>query len=486
MANRIAPLKRLSGAQADASRPGELVWLSASAGTGKTHVLTARVLRLLLSQPGLQPSSILCLTFTKAGAAEMADRLNARLAHWVRLKDQDLAKELFALGEDNGPVEIARARTLFARVLDAPGGGVRIQTIHAFCQTLLAGFPAEAELIPGFRPLEGREEAALGRRVLADLLVEAEAGGDLGLIDRLRVLSRRLGEDGAEAFLRACARKPEAMAALGPGIAAKLRRAFDVPAGDVEALIAERCGDGLFDVDCLRAIAIANSGWGTATGLKHADAAAAWLAAGSAARAGGLAGILSIVHTGKGEFRKFGDKLLAIEPRYAALAERLAEACTALISLRQRAELVRILAAGLAAGQAYARAYAEAKRAAGVVDFDDLIRSAERLLAEPSMGDWIRYKLDQTIDHILVDEAQDTNAAQWSIVRSLSEEFFAGEGARDGAARTIFAVGDFKQAIFGFQGTSPINFAAAQLSFSRAAAAVDRPFHALSLDKSFR
>ena len=165
-------MTRLDGEQKLASSPRDHAALSASAGTGKTHVLTARVLRLLLS--GVDPSSILCLTFTKAGAAEMADRIHARLAYWVRLKDAELGAELMALGEDPGPEVRERARTLFARVLDASGGGLRIQTIHAFSQGLLAAFPAEAGLVPGFRPLEGREEQLLSRSTLADLLVRAE------------------------------------------------------------------------------------------------------------------------------------------------------------------------------------------------------------------------------------------------------------------------------------------------------------------------
>ena len=198
MSARLKPLDPLLPSQRDASNPRELVWLSASAGTGKTHVLTARVLRLLLG--GAAPESILCLTFTKAGAAEMAERIHRRLAHWAGLKqDGKLVQELTRLGEDSSPDALKRARQLFARVLEAPGGGLRIQTIHAFAQTLLAGFPAEAGLTPGFRPIEGREEAALARRTLADMLDGATRGGDLRLIDDVKALSLRLGEGGAEA-----------------------------------------------------------------------------------------------------------------------------------------------------------------------------------------------------------------------------------------------------------------------------------------------
>lgn len=484
MAGRLKPFGLLGEMQRAASDPRELVWLSASAGTGKTHVLSVRVLRLLLS--GARPEAILCLTFTKAGAAEMAERVHDRLAWWVRLDEKALAKELFALGAPHDAAAVERARALFADVLDAPGGGLRIQTIHAFCQTLLAGFPDEAGLAPGFRPLEGREEAALARRTLGELLERAERGGDLGLIADVQALSRRLGEKEAEAYLMTCARAPEAMEALGPGIAAKVRTALDVPLGDVEEAITQACADAAFDVASVLAVSRANAGWGTATGLKAADSCAAFLAADPAARAAMLDDLAGVVLTRTGEPRKASAKLLALEPGYEGLAARVAECCAKLTGLRQRAALATQIAAGLRAGQAFARAYAEAKRAAGVVDFDDLIRLTVRLLQTDGIAEWVRFKLDQAIDHILVDEAQDTNARQWAIVAALAGEFFAGAGARHPAHRTIFTVGDFKQAIFGFQGTDPAAFEAAGMVFRHRAREADREFLRLSLDRSFR
>jgi ATP-dependent helicase/nuclease subunit A len=194
MRTRFSSLKPLQGSQALAADPSAHASLSASAGTGKTHVLTARVLRLLLR--GVRPESILCLTFTKAAAAEMANRVGARLAAWVRLKETELGAELLALGEDPGPAAREEARRLFARVLEAPGG-LRIQTIHSFAQALLASFPAEAGITPGFRPLEGRAEQELARSTLARLLADAEEGGDEALIGDVQCLSLRLGERGA-------------------------------------------------------------------------------------------------------------------------------------------------------------------------------------------------------------------------------------------------------------------------------------------------
>jgi len=483
VANRLRPLARLEGDQLRASHPRDHAALSASAGTGKTHVLTARVLRLLLS--GADPSSILCLTFTKAGAAEMAQRIHERLAHWVRLKDPDLGAELIALGEDPGPATRDLARTLFAQVLDAKGGGLRIQTIHAFSQSLLAAFPAEAGLAPGFRPLEGREEQLLARATLADLLVLAEANGDLSLIRDLQALSLRLGESGAERFLKACAAAPASMDWLGPrqGIEARLRLGFGLPLGDIGEAIARECE--AFDLDMLNSISAANRAWGTSTGLGCCDVIAAWLAGDGMGRGDGLADLAGVVLTKAGDPRKVGAGLLKVSPGYEALAARLAEGCGRLLAMARLATLVTALAAGLRAGQAFAQAYADAKRGAGAVDFDDLIARAEALLLTPGMGDWVRYKLDQRTDHILVDEAQDTNERQWNIVRALAGEFFAGEGASR-RHRTIFTVGDYKQAIFGFQGTDPESFDVARAWFAREANAIERDFLDLSMDRSFR
>ena len=499
MAARLKPFPELAEVQKQASSPGAHAALAASAGTGKTQVLTARVLRLLLR--GVAPETILCLTFTKAGAAEMAGRLHQRLAHWVRLDDAKLRKDLFHLGEDNGPPSLERARSLFARVLEAPGGGLRIQTIHAFAQSLLAAFPAEAGLTPGFRPLEEREQRQLARATLADLLVRAESGGDLPLIRDVQTLSRKLDERSAAALLQECARAPEGMAALGPaqGIEPRLRAAFGLEEGDVETLIAGQCCDELFDIASLTRIAEANAAWGGVKGLACADLIAGWRAGEPAARAAALRDLVGTVLTKEGKPRSISSGLLKVAPDYADHAARLAECCGKLLMMRQTAEWVALAAAGLRAGQAYARAYSEAKRAQGLVDFDDLIREAQRLLATPGMGDWVRFKLDQQTDHILVDEAQDTNAAQWSIVDALVAEYFSGEG-RSGRHRTIFTVGDFKQAIFSFQGTDPAEFEKARRKFSNAARdlrdnAADLfnrderlppDFLDLSMDRSFR
>ena len=487
MPKRLSPLYPLTGKQRYASDPDALVWLSASAGTGKTQVLTARVMRLLLS--GVDPASILCLTFTKAGAAEMADRIHARLAHWVRLKSPLLAAELMALGEAHDPESVAKARELFARVLDATGGGLRIQTIHAFAQSLLAAFPAEARIVPGFRPIEGREQSLLMRETLAAVLVAAEERDDSALIADVQQLSRRLGEEGAKSFLQRCAHSFEAMAALGPRelIGDMLRQALDVPLDDVDAAIVEACSDEAFDIAALRRVAAVNRDWGTKTGLANADMIAGWIAADAGTRAARLPELRGIWATQQGDLRKFSAKLNDANPAYAEICTELDATVARLSSLRIKGEFADFAAAALRAGRLFAEDYERAKRRAGVLDFNDMIALTKDLLNQDGIGDWVRYKLDQSIDHVLVDEAQDTNATQWSIIAALSGEFFESDpDSADAVHRTIFAVGDFKQAIFGFQGTNPEAFEAAKRAFAAHIEARERELRDLSLDKSYR
>jgi len=481
----FGPLKPLTDDQADASFPRAHRWVSASAGTGKTAVLSARVLRLLLR--GVAPERILCLTFTKAGAAEMAERVHNRLAHWVQIPDRDLRRELFALGEDNGDAAIARARLLFADVLEATGGGLRIQTIHSFCQSLLAAFPLEAGLVPGFRPLDDRGQAELSRGALIAMLEAAGREGDEGVPGAIEALALGLGEQGTLAYLARCVPAARALDVLPDDVTAFLLALLDLPEGDIETVLAEGCADAVFPVAALRRIAAANRTWGTASGMRAVEAAEGWLAEAPDGRAGALETLFAVLLTQKGEVRNRANmKLIAAEPDYVALAGTCGATIQRLLDLRRQVAFARRAAQALVAGRAYARAYAQAKRQNGAVDFDDLIGRASALLASPGIAEWIRFKLDQQIDHILVDEAQDTNRAQWDIVWSIAGEFLDVEPDQDQVHRTVFVVGDTKQAIFGFQGTSPDAFLNAFRDFRAAAERVDHPFRDLPLRTSFR
>ncbi|MBH1999408.1 MAG: UvrD-helicase domain-containing protein, partial [Sphingomonadaceae bacterium] len=361
----------------------------------------------------------------------------------------------------------------------------RIQTIHGFCQQLLTAFPLEANLTPGFRPLDQREQTSLARQTLADLAVRAHDMDDAALIRALQALSLRLGEGGAEQFLLRCAARVDALDALPDAIAPWLMAELGLPEGDIDLWLAEQCDDAEFDMRTLAWIAQANAEWGTGRALERCDRIAAWRARTPADRAANLADLHRAWAKTDGDIISAKGWVPPVDG-YAEASARMHDRCGEMIALKLRADYAALLGQALHAGRAYARAYTHAKGLAGAVDFDDLIARAAALLEQDGIAEWIRYKLDQRIDHILVDEAQDTNAAQWRIVRTLAAEFFAGEGAKGDKVRTIFTVGDFKQAIFGFQGTSPANFAAAQLLFQRDADQAGHDFHDLSLDRSFR
>jgi ATP-dependent helicase/nuclease subunit A len=480
----ISPLPSLKGAQLLASEPSRQIRLSASAGTGKTQVLSARVLRLLLS--GVEPEAILCLTFTKAGAAEMADRIHKRLGAWVTMPRVVLAKDLSNLGEGDSPEECEYARGLFAKVLDARGSGLRIQTIHGFCQTLLAGFPAEAGLPPGFRAIEGRDEQLLAAQALADMVDGFEREGRLGDLNRLKVTAKRLSEQSTRAFLQNCAVHSDVMAALGPGVEARVRAWLGIYDADVEAVILAGCADDGHPHDVLMRMADANRAWGGKKGAAAAAVIAEWLALSVAERSAQINTLHNVWAKQDGEPRSTTKGQAPPVPEYPIWAEELYGHFAQLVALRRLAAQAQAISDALITGQSYARAYVDAKRAAGVVDFNDLIRSTVTLLKTPGVGAWIAFKLDQKIDHILIDEAQDTNVDQWEIVKALAGEFFAGAGQKGPRVRTIFKVGDFKQAIFGFQGTDPREFERATADFKRLADEADQVLDMPSLNSSFR
>ncbi len=477
----VKGLQTLLPVQAEGASPDGSAWMSASAGTGKTQVLTARVLLLLLS--GAPPERILALTFTKAGAAEMQTRIFDRLGHWVASGDNELKSDLAAIRSATDPDTCARARQLFARVLDAKGG-LQVQTIHGFAQSLLASFPVEAGIAPGFAALDDRSALALRGQVLAEAI---EGADDPEFLDDVAAMAIASGEARLATIAATLIGHHDAIAAMGDprGFEPKLRRAFGLPSegSNADVLEAEVAG---IDMRALAHLAGVYERHAGATSLTSADTLRWWLACAPAVRAAHFDRLCTVFHRQDGERRASlvpGGK--KADPADIALADLLCETITAVAGVRRLLDAVANAARYLRVGARLGGAYALHKHRAGVIDYDDMIARAAALLKGDGASAWVRYKLDRRIDHLLVDEAQDTNEAQWDIVEALTDEFFDGEGARD-VQRTLFVVGDFKQAIFSFQGSDPKIFEGRQGHFRAKAEDARRGWADLPMTLSFR
>ena len=492
MSGATKTLHPLIPAQSSAVVPRDNIWLSASAGTGKTQVLTARVIRLLLEND-VEPENLLCITFTKAGASEMADRINQLLATWVQMEGGALGIDLKAIGADYGPETRKKARQLFAKVLDAPGGGLQILTIHSFCQSLLGSFPEEAGLVPGFKPVEGREQRELLDAALANLVIDAEARGDARIVANVQELSLNMGEEAALRFLHRTAASPDVMAAIPDDTGAVIwaRRLAGVDfTGPVEAMLGEAFADEQIPRAGLQSIIDANLLWcknkADSRGGKRAAVIHDWLSRSPAERAKLLTEIHSCWSNKSGEPQVSSKGFTPTDDAYAAQALEMFQWTNQLLGVVARAQYADRLARALLVGKEFAAQYSNAKHAIGAVDFDDMIRRTAALLKHGQMADWVRFKLDRQIDHILVDEAQDTNAAQWEIIRKLSDDFYSGMGVNPDKTRTLFSVGDFKQAIYGFQGTAPERYEDAGRDFAQRITDSGSELNRLTLSQSFR
>ncbi|MEM6636833.1 MAG: double-strand break repair helicase AddA [Pseudomonadota bacterium] len=470
-----------TGRQITAAAPDRSSWVSANAGSGKTRVLTDRVARLLFH--GVPPERILCLTYTRAAAGEMQNRLFRRLGGWVMKSDEALAAELRDMGETGplGPDRLGQARQVFARAIETPGG-LKIQTIHAFCGALLRRFPLEAGISPGFSEIDERtahrlqdevlQSMAEGQtRPLIDTLAQSLAGGDP--IALVRELLRYRQEASKPRSL------PEIFQEFGlpndadEGLALRTLSFSDADEAALGALMPVLAEAGGQDTKVLETL-------GGLSGRPSSDADLKILE--SAFLTGKTAKEPFSPKTGKVPKKAFqpalGSHLAQIDDLMArvAAARRVRTAWAAArntMALHQFAE-------------PFLRLYAQAKAARGWIDFDDLIQKTATLLTNPAVADWVLFRLDGGIDHILVDEAQDTSPAQWTVIELLAREFTTGQGARTSVPRTIFVVGDQKQSIYSFQGAAPDAFARMRVDFRDRLTQIDQPFQSVELSHSFR
>jgi ATP-dependent helicase/nuclease subunit A len=473
--------------QITASDPAVSAWVAANAGSGKTHVLAQRVTRLLLD--GVEPGKVLCITFTKAAAANMANRVFDELRRWTALDDVQLDAAIRQMSDlDPDPARRARARRLFALALETPGG-LKVQTIHAFCTRLLHQFPFEATVAARFDVLDEASEAQLLGETSLGVLLDATLTPDAPLGRALATAITFAADRTFKEVVGEAIRKRDVV------------RAWIDHGGSVDSAVAVLCetlgisGDDTperVESEMMEGPLLPFSRWAAAAqalreGSKSDQEQARRLLDALATAGSERAGIyLQLFFTDKLEPRQrlVTKAIEKSDPDLADCLQREGERLLALLERRKAVACRHRTAALLTIADAVISRYQRAKDRRGLLDYDDLIDKALALLGEDRAA-WVHYKLDQGIDHVLIDEAQDTSPKQWEIIRLLTGEFFAGAGAR-AVNRTIFAVGDEKQSIFSFQGAAPREFDAMRRTFATLCAGIDRHLQYVPFRHSFR
>ena len=476
-------------AQARASDPAASAFVSANAGSGKTHVLVQRVIRLLLA--GVPPEKILCLTFTKAAAANMAERVFTTLGHWVTLDDDALDAAIRDVGITHPTVPLRKsARELFASALETPGG-LKVQTIHALCTRLLQQFPFEANVPARFAVLDDRDQTEMMERASLAVMLDASRTPDSAIGRALLAAMANAADVTFKDVVReACLSRDHFMAwtdAAGSAEAA---------VAQVSALLGVTANESIEDIE--REIVdgpnLPRSRWeeiahaletGAKTERDNADRLRVALPAAGAAQVDEYLDVF-LTDTDRTPRKSVLTKNFlrdnpAIASRFDAEASRLGPLIEKrrAVTTRDRTEALLHIAIAVAAN------YRREKAERGLLDYDDLIDKTLALLASGASG-WVHYKLDRGVDHVLIDEAQDTSPRQWDIITHIISEFTAGAGARDGVMRTVFAVGDEKQSIFSFQGAAPREFDARRWELKKKFEDAELRFESIPLTYSFR
>ena len=466
--------------QVKAAGPGTASWVSANAGSGKTKVLTDRVARLLLS--GTPPQRVLCLTFTVAAASNMQNRLVERLGGWSMLPDEHLRQELLRLGENPESLDrerLRQARTLFARALETPGG-LRIQTIHAFASTILKRFPLEAGVSPQFNSLDDLTALRIREEVLDSVCVSSPA--------TFASLADHVSATGLNELV-------EEISGNRAGFAGRvseddLCRIFDLPLPLCPPT--ERIRQFLTEADAGSIRELTNLLLkGSSTDLRAADRLKQLNFNDPSMT--DFEHLASVFLFGEGAAEPFMPKFgrfptKAVREQLGALASWLEDfmnrVCLEREMILRAAAAEKSLLLHRFAGDLLAE-YELRKSRDSSLDFEDLILKTLALLRNPETAQWVLFKLDGGIDHILVDEAQDVSRPQWNIISGIADEFTSGKGAREGR-RTVFAVGDEKQSIYGFQGAAPEKFEEMRDHFRRRYTRAGQEFLESDLQFSFR
>ena len=480
------PARRASEIQDAAAQPDQSVALRAAAGSGKTKVLVDRFLRLCLAGEGVDPRAVLAITFTRKATVEITARLQRRARELARLAGADLDDALHdVLGGESRPAERERVRAAWFHesLLDDPGG-LGIATLHSFCQKVLGRFAADAGLDPRFTVLDERQEREYQRAALDRL--ELELGRDperavayvrltgttAGARDRIAgLLARRMHLQRWLARVAPLTGPPalamdRRLADHADALAADLQRAAlqgtpwqDVArpepadlAGPLAAALDVFAESGL---DGVRAV---DEPLGFTKGFTDfADSLATTAVMASRALACDPTAVGAVAAQLREAFLTQAGKLRQFTGRKGTKTERqqaFAAAAAPVLRLVLLPDLLALLARNrelLAFALRALDLYSELKRRDRVLDFQDLEDLALRLLTDPETGPQVHYRLDARLDHVLLDEFQDTNRNQWELLEPLLVELLAGGDP----PRTVFVVGDVKQSIYGFRGAEP-------------------------------
>ena len=474
--------------QAEASDPGSSVFVSANAGTGKTKLLTDRVLRLMLA--GAPPDSILCVTYTRAAAAEMRNRISGMLARWTVSTGEDLLKDLAGMGIGT-PTQatLARARSLFAEILDNDDGP-RVETVHSFCQSVLRRFPIEAGIVPQAELADDFEQARLKAEARDSLLRQA----DPELSRMIGQIAAQTSEGNAETILDELLKKEDRIAAAE--IMARLEAHFTGTHGvDPSADPAEMVSGVVarLDVEGLRAVATALAESGVSKQMARAAKMTAWLGEDADGRQRHVDRLVDALFTARltpmVEGGLSNGAIRAACPNAVAVQQAAQDVLSGMLATQAAQRCYQLTTALYEFGRAFHSLYDRLKTQRGLLDYDDLIRLTDGMLGQGDAAQWVGWKLDNGIRHMLLDEAQDTSPAQWRLLRRLSDEFFEGGDeaiSGDQGPRTLFVVGDFKQSIYSFQGADPAVMGQNRVDLQSRAGALQVPWREVGLDVSFR
>ena len=458
----------LSPEQEIAAEPTLNVWVQANAGTGKTSVLTARLLRILFR--GDEPcTGILCLTYTNAAAGEMRNRILAALREWAMAQDDDLRELLDRVSTNNPPTDadIAHARAIFFKYIDNPDM-LKIKTIHGFCEEVLHRFPTEAGISPSWSLISDAPQRVLLNDALNDLINSPKNDARtvsafnhiVGVMSEYKLddlLSNIEGQyknfftvnnfdkyreyfiDTIEKKLKINDTKNIEKDVKKLKIILENAKNEKKPTKTLEKLIylTEKYIDNTIDFQEYKSAYLIKAGTPIQKGLDY---------------------------------------------EYLS-AER--ERVLAANAYQTNKEIYTSTIALFDLSAAFAKKYQELKQIHNVLDFEDLILYTHRLFSNAENMGWVLSQMDYSLSHILVDEAQDTGPLQWELLQMLAGDFFA-EGDRSNLPRSLFVVGDTKQSIYGFQGADPKAFAASREQISAQIQNNARQIREVPLTQSFR